>query len=99
MISNRFCSSNSDSCSAPGLDEGLDLRGAQRADPIQVGRAQLVADAGAGEHAPVPDQTTRVSPNRFLSLVIWAARVFGSAVLPSNTSMATGTPAVVHSSP
>ena len=28
-----------------GLDEGLDLRGAQRADPIQPARAQLVADA------------------------------------------------------
>ena len=26
-----------------GLDQGLDLRGAQRADPIQLRRAQLVA--------------------------------------------------------
>ena len=46
-----------------------------------------------------PTRDTRVNPNRVLSLVIWAVRVLGSAVLPSNTSMATGTPAVVHSSP
>ena len=46
-----------------------------------------------------PTRHTRASPNRVLSLVIWAARVFGSAVLPSNTSIATGTPAVEHSSP
>jgi hypothetical protein len=38
----------------------------------------------------------------FLNLgdsAIWAARVFGSAVLPWNTSMAMGTPFGEHSSP
>jgi hypothetical protein len=55
-MATRFCSSNSDSCSAPVVDQCLDLRGAQRADPIQLRRAQLVADARAGEHAPIAHQ-------------------------------------------
>src|ERR1700733_4140145 len=36
--------------------------------------------------------TTRVIPNRSLTLVTWLAAVFGSPVLSANTSMATGTP-------
>jgi hypothetical protein len=31
--------------------------GAQCADPVQLPGAHLVADAGVGEHAPIPDQT------------------------------------------
>jgi hypothetical protein len=40
----------------PVVDQRLDLRGAQCADPVQLGGAQLVADARGGEHAPIPDQ-------------------------------------------
>src|SRR6185437_7577937 len=39
------------------LDQRFDLRGAQCADPVQLPGAHLVADAGVGEHAPIPDQT------------------------------------------
>ena len=39
-----------------GLDEGLDLRGAQRSDPIQLGGTKFGVDARAGEHAPITDQ-------------------------------------------
>jgi hypothetical protein len=46
-----------------------------------------------------PTSTTRVRANRFLSLLTWLATVFGSPVLPSNTSMATGTPPLEVSSP
>ncbi len=51
-----------------GLDEGLDLRGAQRGDPIQLGGAQLIADARAGEHAAVPDQADPGEPEAFFEL-------------------------------
>ena len=50
------------------LDEGLDLRGAQRADPIQLGWAHLVADARVGEHAPIPDQADPAQPEPVLEL-------------------------------
>ncbi len=43
-----------------------------------------------------PTSTTRERPKRVLSLLTWAASVIGSAVLPSNTSMATGSPSRVH---
>src|SRR6267142_1823460 len=39
-----------------GLNEGLDLRGAQRGNPVQPARAQLVADARGSEHAPITHQ-------------------------------------------
>jgi hypothetical protein len=65
------------------LDQGLDLRGAQRADPVQAGRAQLAVDAGAGEHAAVPDQTDPGQPEpllEFLDLCGQGGRVGGVAV-------------------
>ena len=43
------------------LEQGLDLRGPQGAEPIQLGRCQLVADARIGEHAPITDQADPVS--------------------------------------
>ncbi len=51
------------------LDQGLDLGGAQRADPVQLRGAHLVADAGVGEHAPIPDQTHPAQPEPVLELV------------------------------
>ena len=46
-----------------------------------------------------PTSTTRLIPNRSLTLVTWAATVAGSPVLPANTSMATGMPSGEVSSP
>ena len=46
----------------PLLDQGLDLRGAQRSDPVQPARAQLIVDAGGGEHASVADQADAGQP-------------------------------------
>ena len=39
-----------------------------------------------------PTSTTRVIPNRSLTLVTWLATVMGSPVSPAKTSMATGMP-------
>jgi len=57
LISNRSCSSNSDSCRAPVCDDGLDLGGAQRADPSSCAGRTSSRIAGVGEHAPIADQT------------------------------------------
>jgi hypothetical protein len=46
-----------------------------------------------------PTSTTRLSWKRWRSFSIWAASVVGSAVLPSNTSTATGQPSAAHSRP
>ena len=46
-----------------------------------------------------PTSTTCASAKRFLTLSICAASVRGSAVLPSNTSIATGQPSGAHSRP
>jgi hypothetical protein len=46
-----------------------------------------------------PTSTTFAIPNRSLTLVTWAATVFGSPVLPANTSIATGMPSGEVSSP
>jgi hypothetical protein len=46
-----------------------------------------------------PTSTTRDRPKRCLSLSIWVASVIGSAVLPSNTSTATGPPSAAHNKP
>ena len=46
-----------------------------------------------------PTSTTLVIPNRSLTLVTWLATVVGSPVFPANTSIATGMPSVLVSSP
>ena len=40
----------------PAADQLLDLRGAQRGDPVQVSGGDVLAQPGGGQHAPVPDQ-------------------------------------------
>ena len=60
----------------PVLDEGLDLGGAQRADPIQLRRAQLVGMRALVSMPRSPTRAMWVSPNRVLSLSIWAAQGF-----------------------
>jgi hypothetical protein len=39
-----------------GIEQGADLRGSERGDPVEPGRSQLVANAGRGDHPAVPDQ-------------------------------------------
>ena len=39
-----------------GLGEGLDLRRAQRGDPVEPGGLEVLADPRRGDHAPVADQ-------------------------------------------
>ena len=46
-----------------------------------------------------PTSTTRLIPKRDFSLSIWDFSVIGSAVLPSNTSIAIGKPSRVQSKP
>ncbi len=53
----------------PVLEQDLDLRGAQRADPIQVRRTQLVTDARGSEHAPIAHQGDAGQPEPGFELV------------------------------
>ena len=45
------------------------LRGPERGDPVEPGGPQLVADAGAGDHAAVPDQHHPRQPEALFELV------------------------------
>ena len=65
------------------LDQCFDLRGAQRADPVQLRGTHLVADARVGEHAPIPDQTHPRQPEpvfEFVDLGGQGLRVGGVAL-------------------
>src|SRR6185503_12302441 len=89
-----------------GAEEPLDVFESLVAQHHIIGEQAVCGQAGAGRTSSrmralvsmprSPTKHTRASPNRVLSLAIWAARVFGSAVLPSNTSMAIGIPAGEH---
>jgi hypothetical protein len=46
-----------------------DLRGAQRGDPVEPGRHQLVADAGTGDHAAVSDEHHPRQPEALFELL------------------------------
>src|SRR6476646_9011029 len=67
-ISTRSWVSNSDSCSAPSSTRALILGGTQRADPLQLCWAYLVADTGVGEHAPIAHQAHPGKPEPGLEL-------------------------------
>jgi hypothetical protein len=83
----------------PAADQLLDLRGAQRGDPVQLRGATSSRSRAAVSMPRSPTSTTRVSPDRSLTLSIWLATVAGSPVLPWKTSMATGMPSLLVSSP
>src|SRR6202040_2756046 len=72
----------------------LDLADMPRAVP----NISNIAREQRPDLTPVGD-TTRDKPKRSLSLSICADNVIGSAVLPSNTSPATGQPSAAHSRP
>jgi hypothetical protein len=40
----------------PGIDQGADLRGAQRGDPAEPGWLDILLDACLGDHAAVADE-------------------------------------------
>ena len=90
---------NSDSCRSPPRTSALTC-GARSA----VIQSRPAGSTSSRSRAAVsmprsPTSTTRVSPNRSLTLSIWAATVAGSPVLPGKTSMATGMPSLDVSSP
>ena len=70
----------------------LDLRGAQRGDPVQALGPASSRSRAAVSIPRSPASTTLVIPNRSLTLVTWLATVVGSPVFPANTSIATGMP-------
>ena len=39
-----------------GVEQGADLRGAQRSDPVEPGRLDVLIEAGLGDHTAVTDQ-------------------------------------------
>ena len=52
-----------------GIEQGADLRGSERGDPVEPGRSQLVANAGRGDHPAVPDQHHPRQAKALLELV------------------------------
>jgi hypothetical protein len=99
VISARSRTSNSDSCRSPPRTRFLTC-GARSA----VIQSRLAGRTSSRSRAAVsmprsPTSTTFVSPNRSLSLSAWLAAVVGSPVLPAKTSMATGMPSLLVSSP
>ena len=99
VISARSVWSNRVSCRSPSRTSALTC-GARSA----VIQSRCAGRTSSRSRAAVsmprsPASTTRVMPNRSLTRVTWAATVFGSPVLPAKTSMATGTPSLLVSSP
>ena len=70
----------------------LDRRGTQRGDPSSPAGRSAGSMRASVSMPRSPTITTRCRLKRWLSLSICAASVIGSAVLPSNTSIATGQP-------
>ena len=50
------------------LEQGADRRGAQRGDPVEPGRLDVLVDARLGDHAPVADQDDMVEAEALLQL-------------------------------
>src|SRR6516165_7514454 len=73
---------------------------AQSRDPVDAAvLRKIFAHAGAVVLPRSPTSTSRFRPKRSRSFLTWSGIVFGSAVLPSHTSTATGQPAALVSSP
>ena len=65
------------------VDQGLDLRCAQAADPVEPVRLQILANTGAGDHAAITDEDDAAQPEARLELVDLRghrARVTGIAI-------------------
>ena len=68
MISARSWPIEQGQLQVPAADQRLDLRGAQRGDPVQVRGGDVLAQPGGGQHAPVPDQHHLGDPEPVLDL-------------------------------
>jgi hypothetical protein len=62
-------SSKSEGCSGPPASARAWICGAQAGDPVEAGRAQLLADARGGDHPTVADQHQVAQPEAALELV------------------------------
>src|SRR5262245_30981439 len=100
VISARSRSSNSDICKGPWSSASAAICGALR-QLIQSRPAGFSSSAMRAEVTMPrsPTIATCDSLNRRLSLSTCSRIVSGSAVSPSNTSIATGVPSVAHSNP
>src|SRR6266704_2910792 len=92
VISARSWTSNSDSCRSPPRTSFLTCGARSAVIQSSPAGATSSRSRAAVSMPRSPASTTRVSPNRSLTLVTWAATVFGSPVLPLKTSMAIGHP-------
>ena len=100
LISARSRSSNNDSCNGPFSAASACTAGARR----QVIQSRFAGLSSSRMRAEVimprsPTSTRRLMPKRSFTFSICALKVDGSAVLPSNTSTAIGSPSRVQSSP
>ncbi len=68
VISARSWTVEQGQLQVPVADQRLDLRGAQRGDPVQARGADVLAQPGGGQHAPVPDQHHLGDPEPVLDL-------------------------------
>jgi hypothetical protein len=99
-ISARSRSSNNDSCNGPSSLASFWTASLRRHEIQSIPAGSTSSRIRALVNIPrSPTSTTRSSAKRCFNLTIWAASVAGSAVLPSNTSTATGKPSRVQSRP
>ena len=81
-----------------GLHQRPHRRTPQRANPVQPRRLHASRMRASVNMPRSPTNTTLENPKRCLSLSTCAPTVAGSAVLPWNTSTATGRPSASHNS-
>jgi hypothetical protein len=65
------------------LEQAADRRGAQRRDPVEPGRREILPDAGLGDHAAIADQDDMVEAEALLQfgdLVAESGRVAGRSL-------------------
>jgi hypothetical protein len=100
VISAKSRSSNSESCNGPSPRAKAWICGARRhviQSRLETLRSSRILVAVIMPRSPT--NTTRLIPKRNFILSIWDFSVVGSALLPSNTSIAIGSPSRVQSSP
>ena len=99
VISARSRTSNRVSCRSPSRASFLTWGARSAVIQSRPAGATSSRSRAAVSMPRSPTRTTRVIPNRSLTLPTWLATVVGSPVLPLNTSMATGMPSLLVSRP
>ena len=79
-------------------DQRLDLRGAQRGDPVLACGPDVFSQLGGGEHAPVPGEHHLGKPEPVLELVDLAGHGGGVSGVAGEDLDATGMPSLLVSS-